>query len=74
MTYVGENEAGSVFGSLKVERLHKQRFETRRHAKDETIAWLIWYNKAWLHSTLAHVSPMQFEQSRLVAQPKQASS
>ncbi len=28
----------TLFGSLKVERLHGQRFETRRQAKDETIA------------------------------------
>jgi len=34
----------TLFGSLKVERLHGQRFETRRQAKDETIAWLLWYN------------------------------
>ena len=64
----------TLFGSLKVERLHGQRFVTRRHAKDETIAWLLWYNKARLHSTLAYVSPMQFEQTWLAAQPRQASS
>ena len=46
--------------SLKVERLHGQRFVTRRHARDETIAWLLWCNKARLHSKLAYVSPMQF--------------
>ena len=51
----------TLFGSLKVERLHGQRFVTRRQAKDETIAWLLWYNKARLHSTLAYLSPMQFE-------------
>ena len=62
----------TLFGSLKVERLHGQRFVTRRHAKDETIAWLLWYNKVRLHSTLAYVSPMQFEQTWL--QAKQASS
>jgi len=39
----------------------------RRHARDETIAWLLWYNKARLHSTLAYVSPMQFEQNWLMA-------
>jgi putative transposase len=50
-----------LFGSLKVERLHGQRFLTRRHAKDETIAWLLWYNHLRLHSTLDYVSPMQFE-------------
>ena len=64
----------TLFGSLKVERLHRQRFETRRHARDETIAWLLWYNKARLHSTLAYVSPMQFEQTWLAAQTRQASS
>ena len=64
----------TLFGSLKVERMHGQRFETRRYAKDETIAWLLWYNKARLHSTLAYVSPMQFEQTWLAAQPRQASS
>jgi putative transposase len=51
----------TLFGSLKVERLHGQRFVSRRQVKDEAIAWLLWYNKARLHSTLAYVSPMQFE-------------
>ena len=35
----------TLFGSLKVERLHGQRFQTIREAKDETIAWLLWYNQ-----------------------------
>ena len=64
----------TLFGSLKVERLHGQRFETRRQAKDETLAWLLWYNCERLHSTLAYVSPVQFEKTWLAAQPKQASS
>ena len=64
----------TLFGSLKVERLHGQRFETRRQAKDEVIAWLLWYNSARLHSTLAYVSPMQFEQNWFAAQAKQANS
>ena len=64
----------TLFGSLKVERLHGQRFITRRHAKDETIAWLLWYNQSRLHSTLNYVSPMQFEQHWLADQAKQASS
>jgi transposase InsO family protein len=61
----------SLFGSLKVERLHGQRFVTRRHARNETIAWLLWYNKSRVHSTLAYVSPMQIEQTWLVAQARQ---
>jgi hypothetical protein len=43
----------TLFGSLKVERLHGQRFETIRQAKDETIAWLLRYNQTRMHSTLA---------------------
>ena len=62
----------TLFGSLKVERLYGQRFATRRHAKDQTMDWLLWYNRARLHSTLAYVSPMRFEENWLAAQFKQA--
>jgi transposase InsO family protein len=64
----------TLFGSLKVERLHGQRFKTRRAAKDEIVAWLLWYNRVRLHSTLGYVSPMQFEQQWLADQPRQANS
>ena len=53
----------TLFSSLKVERLHGQRFVTRRHARDETIAWLLWYNSDRAHSTLTYVGPMQFEEN-----------
>jgi transposase InsO family protein len=59
---------------LKVERLHGQRFKTRREARNGTIDGLLWYNRARLHSTLACVSPMQFEQDLLANQPRQANS
>jgi transposase InsO family protein len=52
----------TLFGSLKVERLHGQHFETRRQGKEEALDWLHWYNRTRLHSTLKYVSPMQFEQ------------
>jgi putative transposase len=52
----------TLFASLKVERLHGEQFKTIRQAKDETIAWLLWYNRTRMHSTLNYVSPMQFEQ------------
>jgi putative transposase len=64
----------TLFGSLKVERLHGQRFATRRQARDETIAWLLWYNRTRLHSTLAYISPMQYEENWLAAQAHQAGS
>jgi putative transposase len=54
----------TLFGSLKVERLHGQRFISRRHAKDETIDWVNWYNHSRLHSTLNYVSPVQFEKQQ----------
>jgi transposase InsO family protein len=34
----------TLFGALKVERLHGQRVKTRREARDEAVAWLLWYN------------------------------
>jgi transposase InsO family protein len=52
----------TLFGSLKVERLHGEQFETIRAAKDAIIAWLLWYNRTRMHSTLNYVSPMRFEQ------------
>jgi putative transposase len=52
----------TLVSSLKVERPHGQRFQTIRQAKDEVIAWLLWYNRTRMHSTLNYVSPMQFEQ------------
>jgi len=53
----------SLFGSLKVERLHGQHFETIRQAKDEAVDWLLWYNQTRLHSTLNYVSPVQYERN-----------
>jgi putative transposase len=50
-----------------VERLHGQRLETIRKGKDETIAWLLWYNRTRLHSTLNYVSPIKFEQDWISA-------
>jgi hypothetical protein len=63
-----------LFGSLKVERLHGQRLKTRRQAMDEVVAWLLWCNRVQLHSTLACVSPLQFEENWLADQPRQASA
>ena len=52
----------SLWGHLKVARLHGRRFATRREAMDEVIDWLGFYNSTRLHQTLGYVSPMVFEQ------------
>ena len=64
----------TLFGTLKVERLHGERFVTRRQAKGEVIAWMLRYNQTRLHSTLACVSPVRFEQDWLAAQAMQVNS
>jgi putative transposase len=51
----------TLFGSLKVEQLHGERFATIRQAKDAVLAWLLWYNQTRMHSTLNYVSPVEFE-------------
>ena len=55
----------TLFGSLKVERLHGMGVATSRHAKDEVIDWLRFYNHRRLHSTPGYLSPMAFEKKRL---------
>jgi putative transposase len=62
----------SLWGSLKVGRLHGCKFKTRRQAMDEVIDWLTFYNHRRLHSTLGYISPMQFENNWLAAQLKKA--
>jgi putative transposase len=52
----------TLFSSLKVERLDGQRFQTIREAKNEVVAWLLWYHRTRMHPTLHYVSPVQFEQ------------
>ena len=44
-----------------MERLHGERFETIRQAKDAVLAWLLWYNRNRMHSTLNTLSPVEFE-------------
>lgn len=62
----------SLWGSLKVGRLHGRRFATRREAMDEIIDWLTFYNHNRLHSTLNYMSPMQFEQRWIAEQRKKS--
>jgi putative transposase len=58
----------SLWGHLKVSRLHGRAFATRRDAMDEVIDWLTFYNSTRLHQTLDYVSPMTFEERWRAAQ------
>ena len=62
----------SLWGSLKVARMHGRHFATRRAAMDEVIDWLNFYNARRLHSTLDYVSPMTFEKNWFAAQQGEA--
>lgn len=61
-----------LFGSLKVEWLHGQRFTTFREGKDAVLEWLRWYNRNRMHSTLGYSSPAEYEQRWLAQQMKAA--
>ena len=50
----------TLFGSLKVERLHGMRFETRREAKDEVMDWLQFYNPASQHPSVYVIEEKRF--------------
>ena len=60
----------TLFGSIKVERLHDMRLPSRRRAKDEVLDWLTFYNSKRLHSTRGYMSPMAFEKKRLAEERK----
>lgn len=47
-----------------MERLHGERFETIRQAMGTVLAWLLWYNRQRMHSTLNYLSPAEFESRR----------
>jgi len=53
----------SLWGKLKVARIHGRTFETARAAKDEVLDWINFYNMKRLHSTLNYVSPMTYERN-----------
>jgi len=53
----------TLFGSLKVERLHGERFMTVRAAKDAVMNWILWYKQERMHSTIGYQSPVEFQQA-----------
>jgi transposase InsO family protein len=60
--------AESFFHSLKVELIHRRRFQTRRQAEEAIRTYIDdWYNPKRLHSGLDYQTPMDYEKRALVA-------
>lgn len=68
-----ESTVSAELARVKMERGHGYGSHSR-HAKDKTLAWILWDNQSSLHSTLNYVSLMQFERGQLPDQIKQACS
>jgi putative transposase len=53
----------SAWSSLKRELVYETHFATRDEARKAVFEWLVWYNRERLHSSIAYMSPMEFEES-----------
>lgn len=54
--------AESFFAGLKKEFVHHVSFKTRKDAEEGLFEWIeVFYNRQRLHSTLAYLSPTQYE-------------
>ena len=52
----------SFFHTLKVELVHRTRFETREQARRELFAYIeTYYNRLRIHSALGYITPEQAE-------------
>lgn len=54
----------STWSSLKRELVYETHFTTREEARQAIFEWIIWYNAERLHSSIAYMSPMEFEESQ----------
>ena len=53
----------SFFATLKRERVHHRRYETREEARADLFQYIeIWYNRKRLHSSLGYLSPAAYEE------------
>ena len=55
----------SFFGTLKTERVHHRRYQTRAEARRDIFHYIeVFYNRKRRHSALGYMSPDQFEKSQ----------
>jgi transposase InsO family protein len=58
----------SYFKTLKIERFHQTRFETRAKARLTGVGWIDgYYNRQRLHSLAGYCTPVQAEELLLAA-------
>ena len=58
----------SFFGSLKSERVHWRRYQTREQARADIVQYItMFYNSHRLHSYLGYRSPDEFERNGRLA-------
>ena len=58
----------SFFKTLKVERVHSMRYDTRALAKLDIVNWIEgFYNQRRLHSSIGYKTPVDAESSRMAA-------
>lgn len=51
------------FKTLKVERVHAQRYASRDEARTDIVSWIEgFYNRRRMHSALGYRSPAQYEE------------
>ncbi|QHT70836.1 IS3 family transposase [Rhodocytophaga rosea] len=52
----------SFFATLKQELVYHRQYQTRKEAKQDIFEYIqVWYNRNRKHSSLAYLSPEQFE-------------
>lgn len=58
----------SFFKTLKVERVHQVRYDTRAQARLDIVDWIEgFYNRVRIHTTIGFVAPVTKERSLLAA-------
>ena len=61
----------SANGTLKVECVNRQRYDTRQQARQDVLEFIGYYNHDRAHSSLGNLTPVEFEQAWLARQGKE---